>query len=38
MCAIKWNLTEDFFFFFAIKYAGYRENEIFCEAWAIIYL
>lgn len=37
MCAIKWNLTEDFFFF-AIKYAGYRENEIFYEAWAIIYL
>lgn len=33
MCAIKWNLTEDFFFF-----AGYRENEIFYEAWAIIYL
>lgn len=37
MCVIKWNLTEDFFFF-AIKSAGCSENEIFYEAWAIIYL
>jgi len=37
MCAIKPNLTEDFFFF-AIKYAGCGEDEIFCEARAIFCL